>query len=150
MRIIQPTQTLSIKNKDYQEGQVIKNDGRKWLIHLDDKNTNLAQLMPVIEAKKKVNLIVYIPGNKISTIKESQTVHFQVPNANGATDLLTGSVKNIAVYPVNIKNNNVYAVLCDVKVRQNSGLRYGMEGKATVVTGKTTYFNFIKNKILNR
>lgn len=60
MGIIQPTQTLSIKNKDYQEGQVIKNDGRKWLIHLDDKNTNLAQLMPVIEAKKKVNLIVLI------------------------------------------------------------------------------------------
>ena len=146
--IIEPKGTINVANKNYHEGQVIRENRKKWLVHMYDKQENIVHLLPIIRAKNKVNVITYFSGSKIGAIKKGQALHFQLSNANGTTDRLVGKVKEIGVYPVNVHGNNAYEVICEAK--PNKDVKYGMEGNATIITGKSTYFEYFKNKILNQ
>ena len=146
--IVEPQSTLDIANKNYHEGQIIKRNRSKWMVHLDDKKENIVHLLPIIKAKKSVNIVTYFPGNKIGVIKIGQPLHFQLSNANGTTDRLVGEVKEVGIYPVNLHGNNVYEVICKAKLDKD--VKYGMEGNATIITGKSTYFEYFKDKILNQ
>ena len=146
--IIEPKGTINVANKNYHEGQVIRENRIKWLVNMDDKQENIVHLLPIIRAKNKVNVITYFSGSKIGAIKKGQALHFQLSNANGTTDRLVGKVKEIGVYPVNVHGNNAYEVICEAK--PNKDVKYGMEGNATIITGKSTYFEYFKNKILNQ
>lgn len=146
--IVEPQNTLNIANRNYHEGQIVRRNREKWLVHLDDKRENTVHLFPMIKAKRTVNVVTYFPGNKIGAIKKGQTLYFQVANASGTMDRLVGKVKEIGVYPINLRGNNVYEVICKAKSKKN--LKYGMEGNATIITGKSTYFEYFKDKILNQ
>ena len=149
--IVEPQNTLNIANRNYHEGQIVRRNREKWLVHLDDKQENTVHLFPMIKAKRTVNVVTYFPGNKIGAIKKGQTLYFQVANASGTMDRLVGKVKEIGVYPINLRGNNVYEVICKAKSKKN--LKYGMEGNATIITGKSTYFEYFeyfKDKILNQ
>ena len=63
-------------------------------------------------------------------------------------DRLVGKVKEIGVYPINLRGNNVYEVICKAKSKKN--LKYGMEGNATIITGKSTYLNILRIKFLTK
>ena len=41
------------------------------------------------------------------------------------------------------------AILVKTSKTQREFVRYGMQGKVTIITGKTNYFNYIKSKVLN-
>ena len=56
-------------NKNYYEGQVIRRNKKKWLVHIDGKQKNIVHLFPMIKARGAVNVVTYFPGNKISAIK---------------------------------------------------------------------------------
>lgn len=108
----------------------------------------ISQMLPIVKTKNKVNVITYFPSNKIGAIKKGQTLHFQLSNANGTTDRLVRKVKEVGVYPVNVHGNNVYEVICEA--HPNKDVKYGMEGNATIITGKSTYFEYFKDKVLNQ
>lgn len=146
--IIEPAQVLNLKNNNFHEGQVIKHSKQKWLVHLDDKNQQVAHLMPVI--KKKVQVIVYLPANKIGLIKKGQKLSFQLPSSDGLTKRLVGKVKIVGEYPIRMKNASAYEVFCTAKLKNPQQVKYGMEGSATIITGKSTYFEYFKNKILDQ
>lgn len=146
--VIEPKNVLNVVNRNYHEGQIISKNTEKWLVHKDNKKENIVHLLPIIKAKTKVNIIAYFPGNKIGAIKKGQLLHFQISNSSGTTDRLVGKVKEIGVYPVNIHGSNAYEVISEAK--PNKAVKYGMEGKATIITGKSTYFEYFKDKILNQ
>lgn len=148
--VIEPAQVVNIANSNYQEGQVIKKQNQKWLVHLDEKKENIVHLMPLLTAKNKVNIVAYVPANKISAIKKGQVLHFQTANSGGTTDRLTGKVTTIGTYPVRINGGSLYEVVCNAKINSQSNIKYGMEGDATIITGKSTYFEYFKDKVLNR
>lgn len=118
------------------------------MVHLDDKQENIVHLLPIIKTKSSVNIVTYFPGNKIGAIKKGQPLHFQLSNTNGTTDRIVGKVKEVGIYPDNLHGNNVYEVIC--KAKPNKDVKYGMEGNATIITGKSTYFEYFKDKILNQ
>lgn len=144
--IIEPAKVLNVSGK-YQEGQTVVRGKQKWLVHLDEK-TGTAHLMPEINPKK-VQVIVYFAGNKIAAIKKGQTVHMNIANASGTTDRLTGKVITVGTYPVSIHGNSAYEVTCRVKTN-NRNIKYGMTGEASIITGKSSYFEYVKNKILDK
>lgn len=146
--VVEPKKVVNLKNNGYQEGQIISYRKRKWLVHLDKKNEQLAHLMPVM--RKNVQVVVYLPGNKIGAIKKGQRVWFQLPSSNGLTNQIVGKVKSIGEYPVSIKNASAYEVICSADLNKIKQVKYGMEGQATIITGKSTYFAYFKDKLLNR
>ena len=105
--------------------------------------------MPMIAAKKKVKIITYVPSNKVSTIKKGQKINFSVSTGDGLTNRLTGRVKEIGVYPVNVNKQSGYEIISTAKINDEN-VKYGMQGNATIVTGSSTYFEYFLDKVLNK
>lgn len=88
---------------------------QKWQVHLDEKK-DIAHLMPEIKAKDELQIVSYLPVNKIGSIKKGQAIHMSLPNSSETTDRLSGKVATVGVYPVNIHGASVYEVICKMKV----------------------------------
>ncbi|KRL88872.1 HlyD family efflux transporter periplasmic adaptor subunit [Lactobacillus kalixensis] len=145
---IEPARVVNVNSSKYQEGQTITRNKQKWTVHLDEKDENLVHLMTKLNPKK-IRIMVYLPGNKISAIKKGQTIHMSLANSNGTTDRLTGKVTTVASYPINVRGTRAYEVLCEAKAK-NKNLKYGMTGEVSIITGKSTYFEYLKDKVLDK
>ncbi len=145
--VIEPVTVIKQKAANYDEGQIVTKHGQKWVAHIDQDDA--VNLMPMIAAKKKVKIITYVPSNKVSTIKKGQKINFSVPTGDGLTRHLTGKVKEIGVYPVNMNKQNMYEIISTAKVNDEN-IKYGMQGNVTIVTGRSTYFEYFLDKVLNK
>lgn len=145
--VVEPTVVIKQKNVNYDEGQVVTRHGQKWVAHVDQDSG--ISLMPVMKAKDKIKIVTYVTSNKISTIKKGQSLNFSVPTGDGLTRHLTGKVKKIGVYPVNMNKQNMYEIISTAKVNDEN-IKYGMQGNVTIVTGRSTYFKYFLDKVLNK
>ena len=145
--VIEPVTVIKQKAANYDEGQIVTKHGQKWVAHIDQDDA--VNLMPMIAAKKKVKIITYVPSNKFSTIKKGQKINFSVSTGDGLTNRLTGRVKEIGVYPVNVNKQSGYEIISTAKINDEN-VKYGMQGNATIVTGSSTYFEYFLDKILNK
>ena len=145
--VIEPVTVIKQKTTNYDEGQIVTKHGQKWVAHIDQDDA--VNLMPMIAAKKKVKIITYVPSNKVSTIKKGQKINFSVSTGDGLTNRLTGRVKEIGVYPVNVNKQSGYEIISTAKINDEN-VKYGMQGNATIVTGSSTYFEYFLDKVLNK
>lgn len=145
--VIEPVTVIKQKAANYDEGQIVTKHGQKWVAHIDQDDA--VNLMPMIAAKKKVKIITYVPSNKVSTIKKGQKINFSVSTGDGLTNRLTGRVKEIGVYPVNVNKQSGYEIISTAKINDEN-VKYGMQGNATIVTGSSTFFEYFLDKILNK
>lgn len=145
--VIEPVTVIKQKAANYDEGQIVTKHGQKWVAHIDQDDA--VNLMPMIAAKKNVKIITYVPSNKVSTIKKGQTINFSVSTGDGLTSRLTGEVKKIGIYPVNVNKQSGYEVISTAKINDEN-VKYGMQGNATIVTGSSTYFEYFLDKVLNK
>ena len=104
--------------------------------------------MPVMKPKSKVKILTYVTSDKISTIKKGQSLTFSVPTGDGLTRHLTGKVKEIGVYPVNMNKQNMYEIISTAKVNDEN-IKYGMQGNVTIMTGRSTYLKYLLDKVRN-
>ncbi len=144
--VIEPVTVIKQKAANYDEGQIVTKHGQKWVAHIDQDDA--VNLMPMIAAKKKVKIITYVPSNKVSTIKKGQSLTFSVPTGDGLTRHLTGKVKEIGVYPVNMNKQNMYEIISTAKVNDEN-IKYGMQGNVTIMTGRSTYLKYLLDKVRN-
>ena len=104
--------------------------------------------MPVMKPKSKVKIVTYVTSDKISTIKKGQSLTFSVPTGDGLTRHLTGKVKEIGVYPVNMNKQNMYEIISTAKVNDEN-IKYGMQENVTIMTGRSTYLKYLLDKVRN-
>lgn len=159
--IITPDHAVSLKNNNYKEGQKIKQGTKVTLIDGKErslKNNSIVHLgdkaiiaMPNIKDKNQLKVMTYIPGDEVATLAKGQKIRFQVRNKQGMSTILNGKIISIGTYPVQQKGASMFEVQSMVKITRSERkfLRYGMQGKVSIITGKTSYFNYIKSKILN-
>lgn len=145
--VVEPTVVIKQKKVNYDEGQVVTKHGQKWVAHVDQDSG--ISLMPVMKAKNKIKIITYVTSDKISTIKKGQSLTFSVPTGDGLTRHLTGKVKEIGVYSVNMNKQNMYEIISTAKVNDEN-IKYGMQGNVTIVTGRSTYFEYFLDKVSNK
>ncbi|GBA94441.1 HlyD family efflux transporter periplasmic adaptor subunit [Lactobacillus gasseri] len=145
--VVEPMVVIKKRNVNYDEGQVVTKHGQKWVVHVDQDSE--VSLMPMMKAKGKVRIVTYVPANKISSIKKGQKLNFSVPTADGLTSRITGKVTEIGVYPINVNKQSMYEVVSITKA-SDINVKYGMQGNATIVTGRSTYFNYFLDKVLNK
>lgn len=145
--VVEPMVVIKKRNVNYDEGQVVTKHGQKWVANVDQDSE--VSLMPMMKAKGKVRIVTYVPANKISSIKKGQKLNFSVPTADGLTSRITGKVTEIGVYPINVNKQSMYEVVSITKA-SDINVKYGMQGNATIVTGRSTYFNYFLDKVLNK
>ncbi len=144
--VVEPTVVIKQKNVNYDEGQVVTKHGQKWVAHVDQDSG--ISLMPVMKAKNKIKIVTYVTSDKVSTIKKGQSLTFSVPTGDGLTRHLTGKVKEIGVYPVNMNKQNMYEIISTAKVNDEN-IKYGMQGNVTIMTGRSTYLKYLLDKVRN-
>lgn len=65
---------------------------------------------------------------------------------------MTGKIHKISISPVEIGKENYYQIEAktDIQNTNRDLLKYGMQGQMVVITGKTTFFEYYKDKLFNR
>lgn len=161
MGVITPDHVLSLQNRAYREGQKLSKginltlaNGKKRvlkdnaIVHLDNKDS---VAMPDIKNRRKLRVVTYVPSSEVAVLNKGQQVRFQIENKQGMSEILNGKIISIGTYPVQQKGMSMFEVETMLKTTKSERkfLRYGMQGKVSIITGKASYFNYIKYKLLN-
>lgn len=130
-------------------------DGILHLIETENQyvapGTVIAQLYPVITQAKKIKLVVYIPSKDVSHIKKGMNMRFTAYDSAKDRLVLDAKVQRMDTSATRTKQGNFFKVeaLVPVSTQQAKQLSYGLEGKVTLITHKTTYLNYLLDKIFN-
>lgn len=133
---------------------------RDGILHINDEyseshyisaGANLAQILPILKNQKTLKVKAYISTADISSIKVGQKVRFKVTRNVPKPIILTGKIYKISISPVEIGKENYYQIEAktDIENTNKDLLKYGMQGRMVVVTGKITFFEYYKNKLFN-
>lgn len=133
---------------------------RDGILHINDEyseshyisaGANLAQILPILKNQKTLKVKAYISTVDISSIKVGQKVRFKVTRNVPKPIILTGEIYKISISPVEIGKENYYQIEAktDIENTNKDLLKYGMQGRMVVITGKTTFFEYYKNKLFN-
>ena len=100
---------------------------------------------------KTLKVKAYVSTADISSIKVGQKVRFKVTRNVSKPFILTGKIYKISISPVEIGKENYYQIEAktDIENTNKDLLKYGMQGRMVVITGKTTFFEYYKNKLFN-
>lgn len=111
----------------------------------------IAQLYPVLKDQTKINIVTYISVADIVNLKKAQTMRLSLYQALPKPLILRGRIESIASAPTATAKGNVFKVVATTQIKnaQLRHLRYGLEGKVVVITGKKTFFDYYKDKLLN-
>lgn len=131
------------------------------IIHVNEQYKNaqyipagseIAEIYPILSHQSFIQLKSYISVADISSVKKDQKIRFKVTRNVPKPIIITGSIKNISVSPVTVGSGTAYLVTSTAKVSKATSklLKYGMTGSISVITGKKTFFNFYKDKLLNK
>ena len=133
---------------------------RDGILHINDEyseshyisaGANLAQILPILKNQKTLKVKAYISTVDISSIKVGPKVRFKVTRNVPKPIILTGKIYKISISPVEIGKENYYQIEAktDIENTNKDLLKYGMQGRMVVITGKTTFFEYYKNKLFN-
>ncbi|AEW58252.1 TPA: HlyD family efflux transporter periplasmic adaptor subunit [Bacillus cereus] len=111
---------------------------------LIDANEELVALIPEID-KKKVK--IYLSAQEIKGIRKGNQVQYAF-NLKGA-DKQLGKITYISKYPIFDKNTKEYVYELDatINIKDTNELYTGMIGKAAVITGESSVWEFILRKL---
>lgn len=144
-------------NEDYQD-TVIKapEDGilhlatDKTKIKYLPKGTIIAHIYPKLNRKTVLNVEYYVSASNIIGLKQGQQIRF-VANQNTTKPLtLTGTIKTISSAPITSKEGSFYKCVAgtNVNVREREQIKYGLDGRVTIIKGSKTWFNYYKDIVL--
>lgn len=114
--------------------------------------TIIAEIYPRLQKSSSINLVFWISSTKIIGIKQAQKVRLTSYQKSPKSLTLTGRITEIAAAPNRTKNGNFYKVVAKTVLtkEQAKNIQYGLQGKATIITGEKTFFNYYKDKITNQ
>lgn len=127
-------------NNDYQ--------GIKYI----SSGTAIATIYPVLKKQKFLEIKAYVSTTDISAIRIGQNIRFKVSRNVPKSIVINGKINKISVSPITINHGSYYVITSKAKAtnQQKSLLKYGMSGEMSVITGKKTFFNYYKDKLLNK
>lgn len=116
-----------------------------------NSGAEIAKILPIIKQQRRVNVKLYISTADISSVKVNQAIRFKVTRNVPKPIILDGVVKKIGVSPVEESKATFYEVTAAVPIssKQAQLLRYGMIGQTAIITGKVTWFDYYKDKLLD-
>ena len=127
-------------NEQYQDTQYIP------------AGTEIAKIYPILNHQQTIQLKSYVSTTDISSVKKGQSIRFKITRNVPKPIIITGTIKSISVSPINIAKGTAYVVKSTAKVTKKTSklLRYGMIGTTSIITGKKTFFDYYKDKLLNK
>lgn len=148
-------QIKNIDNEISSQDIVAPSDG---LIHVKSNQINtkylqrgseIAQIYPKLTKDTRLVAIFYVSTNQVTGLRVNQPIRFRNNQTSIKPLLIKGKVMKIDSAATNTKKGNAYKITATLnpKIQDYEQLRYGLSGNVSIITGKKTWINYLKDKI---
>ncbi|MBS9334468.1 HlyD family efflux transporter periplasmic adaptor subunit [Fructobacillus sp. M1-13] len=111
--------------------------------------TEMADIYPDLKTGTIVDVQFTIPAKEVKQLKIGQKVRFYANQSGPKALLLRGKVRQIDQAPIKTKEGNVYLAKAELvlSTRDYDQIRYGLEGRVSIITGKMTWMNDLRKLV---
>ena len=115
------------------------------------EGTLLAKLYPLLDREGKTKLTAYLSSKDIVRIKIGDSVRFTTTNATNDQVRLVSTITSIDTIATKTDQGNFFKIEAETKITQEQAekLRYGLEGRLQIITGKKSYLRYYLDDFLN-
>ena len=112
------------------------------------EGTLLAKLYPLLDREGKTKLTAYLSSKDIVRIKIGDSVRFTTTNGQVR---LVSTITSIDTIATRTDQGNFFKIEAETKITQEQSekLRYGLEGRLQIITGKKSYLRYYLDDFLN-
>ena len=116
------------------------------------EGTLLAQLYPALERERKTKLTAYLSSKDVARLKVGDSIRFTTNKDANKELVLVSAITNIDATATKTEKGNFFKIEAETGLtpEQAERLRYGSEGRLTLITGKKSYFRYYWDQFLNR
>jgi bacteriocin secretion accessory protein len=148
----------AVKNLNEQIGLGTLRAKKGGIVHLNEevegqtalpKGTLLGELYPELQ-KEEVAFTALIPANEMTRVKTGMQVHFKLDKEGVAATTFDGTLTEISETSTTSEQGTFYTVKGKLYPSKEFNSRYGLTGELSLVVGKKTYWQQIKDTLLNQ
>ena len=158
-KILEVENNLKVQGGITQKGMITATED--GILHLNPETAGanlvpegklLAQLYPVLTKEKKVVITTYVTSKDVASLKKGETLRFTAMDGNNKEFVLKSKISNIDNNATKTEKGNFFKVEAEISLTdaQAKKMRYGIEGRAVVITGSKTYFDYYLDQFLRR
>ena len=115
------------------------------------EGTLLAKLYPLLDREGKTKLTAYLSSKDIVRIKIGDSVRFTTTNGANGQVRLVSTITSIDTIATRTDQGNFFKIEAETQItrEQAEQLRYGLEGRLQIITGKKSYLRYYLDDFLN-
>lgn len=115
------------------------------------EGTLLAKLYPLLDREGKTKLTAYLSSKDIVRIKIGDSVRFTTTNGANGQVRLVSTITSIDTIATKTDQGNFFKIEAETKITQEQAekLRYGLEGRLQIITGKKSYLRYYLDDFMN-
>ena len=116
------------------------------------EGTILAHLFPQLARERKAKLTAYISSKEVAGLKHGNEVRFTTVTDANKQLVLTSKITNIDTSATKTEKGNFFKLEAetDLNAEQAEKLRYGLEGRLTMITGRKSFLRYYLDRFLKR
>lgn len=158
-KIIEAETGKNMQTNIVQKGKIVApEDG---IVHLNTETSNsviipegnlIAQLYPLLTTEKKVKITAYVPSKDIAQIKVGDQIRFTTIDNISKQQNLTSKISSIDTSATKTEKGSFFKVEAETKLTNQEAkkIRYGLEGRIVMITGKKSYFQYYLDQFLKK
>ena len=116
------------------------------------EGTLLAQLYPSLEKEGKTKLTAYLSSKDVARVKIGDSVRYTTTNDAKNQIFLDSTITSIDATATKTEQGNFFKIEAETNLtlEQAEKLRYGLEGRLQMITGKKSYLRYFWDQFLNK
>ena len=116
------------------------------------EGTILAHLFPQLARERKAKLTAYISSRVVAGLKPGNEVRFTTVTDANKQLVLTSKITNIDTSATQTEKGNFFKLEAetDLNAEQAEKLRYGLEGRLTMITGRKSFLRYYLDRFLKQ
>ena len=116
------------------------------------EGTILAHLFPQLAKERKAKLTAYISSKEVAGLKHGNEVRFTTVTDANKQLVLTSKITNIDTSATQTEKGNFFKLEAetDLNAEQAEKLRYGLEGRLTMITGRKSFLRYYLDRFLKQ
>ena len=116
------------------------------------EGTLLAQLYPSLEKEGETKLTAYLSSKDVARVKIGDSVRYTTTNDAKNQIFLNSTITSIDATATKTEKGNFFKIEAETHLtsEQATTLRYGLEGRLQMITGKKSYLRYFWDQFLNR
>ena len=116
------------------------------------EGTILAYLFPQLARERKAKLTAYISSKEVAGLKHGNEIRFTTVTDANKQLVLTSKITNIDTSATQTEKGNFFKLEAetDLNAEQAEKLRYGLEGRLTMIRGRKSFLRYYLDRFLKR